>query len=306
MTLSSDGSPPPPRPALRQTVKGAARTLATAAGRLRLRRGRGSRVVVLCYHSIHPTKDFASATPTDFARQLDWLQEHCDLIRLEDVLSTARAVPRARPSVCLTFDDGYADNFEYAFPALQRRGIPATFFVVTGLLEHEGEAVVRQQRLRRSAYADVRPMAWSHVRAMRDQGMEIGAHTHSHPNLARLTPSAAREELRRSKEVLEDRLGHRVDAMAYPFGKPRRHFGPDTVDMVAEAGYRTACAVLFRGVRPSDSPLAIPRFFVTSQDGPGGVADKVLGMCDLLGAWQEHCPLPLAKRISPEDFTPCP
>jgi peptidoglycan/xylan/chitin deacetylase (PgdA/CDA1 family) len=261
------------------------------------------RVVVLCYHSIHPTKSFASATPELFARHLDWLAESCHVVPLRAVAAGDTAAGRGgtRPTVAITFDDGYADNFEFAFPLLQARRIPATFFVTAGLADHDPRAVARMQQLRCSEYADVRPMEWTDLQTMHAAGMEIGAHTCTHPNLARLSRSAAADELGRSKAILEDRLGIPIRSMAFPFGKPGRHFTPETVALAVAAGYEHACAVLFRAVRPTDSRLTIPRFFVT-RDDVGRLREKVLGAWDVIGAWQEHCPLWLARCVAPADF----
>lgn len=259
-----------------------------------------SRVVVLCYHSIHPTSAFASASPSAFARHLEWLATSCDVVPLAEIPSL-HSVPRSRPAVAITFDDGYLDNYEIAFPMLQRYGLPATFFVTVGFLEKDSGALARQQALRGADAADVRPLEWSQLRTMHAAGMEIGAHTYSHPNLAVLSDAQVLDELTRSKRILEDRLGRRVRAMAYPFGKPGCHFTARTAALVQHCGYEYACAILFRAVRHTDSPFAIPRLFVT-RDTVEGLRGKVHGAWDLIGLWQERCPLWLARAVSPEDF----
>ena len=100
-------------------------------------------------------------------------------------------------------------------------------------------------------------------------------------------------------------MGSAARAMAYPFGKPGRHFTEETVGLVEEAGYESACAVLFRSVRPTDSRFAIPRLFVT-RDSLDRLRDKVMGAWDLLGVWQERSPLWLAQMVSPVDFNEWP
>jgi peptidoglycan/xylan/chitin deacetylase (PgdA/CDA1 family) len=259
------------------------------------------RVVVLCYHSIHPTKSFASATPAAFGNHLDWLVERCAVVPLADIPAAMRTSERNRPAVAITFDDGYRDNYEFAFPELDSRRLPATFFLTAGLLDNDPAVVERQQRLRRSTRADVCPLAWEEVRVMQTAGMEIGAHTYTHPNLAGLSRGQVRDELQRSKDIIEERLGRRIRSMAYPFGKPRRHFTAETMSLVEEVGYEYACAVLFRDVRPSDSRVAIPRL-VISGDALPVLSEKVLGAWDVIGMWQEHCPLWAARLLSPRDF----
>jgi len=258
------------------------------------------RVVVLCYHSIHSTKSFRSADPSLFDSQLSWLKEHCDVIRFSDV-SKASGTVRTRPAVAITFDDGYLDNYEHAFPLLQKHGLPATFFLTVGLLEKHSAITARFQMLMQSSYEDIRPLEWSHVREMRNTGMEIGTHTFSHPNLAHLSPKAVEVELKRSKKIMEQRLGGPVTLMAYPFGKPGRHFREDTAQIAAAARYDYAAMVLFRAVSPRDSRLKIPRFFTTNDD-LSKLSAKIFGAWDLLGLWQANLPLPIARFVSPLDF----
>jgi len=286
---------------LRIYLKHAAMAVAREASRGWAPGDPSPRAVVLCYHSIHPTKSFASATPTTFGRHLDWLAAKCDVVPLDHIPQTVATPRRARPAVAITFDDGYVDNYDFAFPLLQDRDLPATFFVTAGLLEKDPVVLARAQMLRQSTYDDVRPLEWAQVRVMHAAGMEIGAHTYSHPNLARLTRLQARDELGRSKQIIEQRLGTQVRSMAYPFGKPGRHFTGQTATLVEEVGYEYACAVLFRAVRASDSRLAIPRLIVT-RDTVTGLREKVFGAWDLIGMWQERCPLWFARIVSPEDF----
>jgi peptidoglycan/xylan/chitin deacetylase (PgdA/CDA1 family) len=131
--------------------------------------------------------------------------------------------------------------------------------------------------------------------------MHIGSHTYGHPDLARLSRADAEEELRTSKELISDRLGAAVDLFAYPFGKPRVNFTATTMEAVRATGYRVAAAVMFRGMKESDSLLRLPRFF-TDGDSLAKLEAKVAGAYDLIGRWQEHAPLPLMRLVSPLDF----
>jgi len=261
----------------------------------------GRRVVVLCYHSVHPTKSFASATPAMFGAHLNWLKHNCTVIHFTQAKNAVNHNGGTRPSVVITFDDGYADNYEYAFPLLQQYGLPATVFLTAGLLENDPAVVERFRSLCRSSGEDVRPLTWSQIKEMRRARMEVGAHSYSHPNLARLERSQVQRELAQSKNILEDRLGEPVSSMAYPFGKPRVHFSVETERLAAEAGYEQAGAVLFRTVRHSDSQFAIPRFFVANDD-VDSLAGKVYGSWDFLGRWQERAPLAITRIVSPQDF----
>ena len=276
------------------------KALAVGFGHLLARNSR-SRVVVLCYHSVHPEKSFASATPTLFRLHLEWLAENCDIVPFDAALPTIASLPRRRPTVVVTLDDGYADNFDYAFPLIQCVSVPVTFFICAGLVRRDPLVVARFRRLRRSDDKGIRPLSWSQLREIVSAGHSIGAHTYSHPNLASLDLRAVEAELTASKGVLEDGLGQEISLMAYPFGKPRVHFTRETEDVVAQCGYKAAATAVFRAVRFTDSPYAIPRISVV-RDGIEALAEKVYGAWDLFGLWHERSPLWLRRLVSPEDF----
>ncbi len=264
---------------------------------------RRRRVVVLCYHSVHPTKHLTTARPELFDDHLAWLREHTDVVALADIPTMARTgMPEDRPAVAITFDDGFDDNHRHALPLLVKHGLTATFFTTTGLVGEDPDVLARFGGLLNAGRREYDPMAWSQVRELAAAGMDIGDHTYRHPTLSQLAPGAAREELRRSKDILEEQLGQRVRTMAYPFGKPRRHVQPFVTQIVRELGYEAATSILHRAVRPDDDPLTIPRFTVL-RDPIDRLAAKVNGpVWDVVGWGQEHLPLWVAKQVMPEDF----
>jgi peptidoglycan/xylan/chitin deacetylase (PgdA/CDA1 family) len=265
-----------------------------------LPRGRGGpRTVVLCYHSVHASKRYASVRPAAFSEHLAWLSEACDVVPLERALDPRP--PGARPAVAITFDDGYADNHETVAPELERHRLPATFFITTGLIDRDRAVVERFARQRGCAPAEIESLSWAEIADIRARGFAIGAHTHTHPVLGDLDDDRARDELVRAKDLLEHRLGFAVTSMAYPYGKAGRHFTERTMAIAAGAGYQHAAAVRFSAVAADDVPLALPRFFVDGDDLPSLQA-KVRGDWDYVGRWQERAPRWLARAVSPHDF----
>ena len=104
-------------------------------------------------------------------------------------------------------------------------------------------------------------MMTSHkVKAMRHAGMQIGAHTVSHPILARLTDEQARQEISDSKNCLEQLLGERVGLFAYPNGKPGEDYSPQSVDIVCSLGFDAAVSTAWGTHRAGDDLFQMRRF----------------------------------------------
>jgi peptidoglycan/xylan/chitin deacetylase (PgdA/CDA1 family) len=160
-----------------------------------------------------------------------------------------------------------------------------------------GEDVEQMLRCRQG---DALPLAWAQVRELRSSGMAIGSHTYSHPNLARLSRRDVEDELRKSKDLISNRLREPVDLFAYPFGKPKVHFTADTADAVRATGYGVGAAVIYRQVRASDSLMKIPRLFADG-DSLDKLDAKIGGDYDAIALWQEHAPLSVMKLVSPDD-----
>lgn len=90
-------------------------------------------VIVLIYHrvtTLTSDPEMLAVTPENFRQQMRYLKDTVSLVRFEDDWSNA-----VKPAVCITFDDGYADNALEALPILEEVGVPATFFVSTGTID---------------------------------------------------------------------------------------------------------------------------------------------------------------------------
>jgi peptidoglycan/xylan/chitin deacetylase (PgdA/CDA1 family) len=184
-------------------------------------------VPILMYHYIREVDKAAdplgfrlSVRPDRFAEQMDWLAVNgyspLTISDLAACLRRERNCP-ARP-VAITFDDGYADQALNALPVLNAHGFSATFYIATGLVGRPGY------------------MSWEQLELLRDSGMELGAHSVSHADLAALPLSAALHEITASRRALERRLDIRVRSFSYPAGSYTR----PVVELVVEAGFSSA------------------------------------------------------------------
>ncbi|WP_064744125.1 polysaccharide deacetylase family protein [Actinomadura oligospora] len=225
-------------------------------------------VAILMYHSVtdRPTPETRglSVPVAAFADQMAHLAAEGFTPLPFSALGSA-AHSRARRPVVITFDDGYADFHENALPILERHGFAATVFVTTGWLADAG------------ADAAGRPLdrmlSWAQAAEAAAHGIEIGGHSHSHPQLDQLDDHALREELVRSRDLLEERLGAPVRTMAYPFG----YSSARVRRMVRAVGYDTACAVANRMAAGAADPLAVPRLTVRATTRPRTFARVVEG-----------------------------
>ncbi|MCL6443034.1 MAG: polysaccharide deacetylase family protein [Alicyclobacillus sp.] len=167
--------------------------------------------LVLYFHHVHPTLDhYTSLKPDHFARSLDLVLRLVGPALDPAVLS---AKPEAwqpeTPSVLITFDDGYRDNVEYALPILERFGVKALFFVITGKI---GQSLDRE----RDPWKEY--MTWDELRDIQKAGHMIGAHTVSHPKLHELSVKDAQRETEQSILEIGRQIGVNPVHFAYPYG----------------------------------------------------------------------------------------
>lgn len=204
----------------------------------RLRQSGQVPVAILFYHRVADDCPNAWSLPTaDFARHLDWLQQHFDIVSLAEAQRRITSGSCQRPTVSITFDDGYADNARFAIPELVRRNLTATYFVATEF--------VRTQRPFPHDVAAGQPLPPNTVdqlRAFAEQGIEIGAHTCRHVDLGRVAGTAdIEEEIVGSAQQLEQWLDRPVRYFAFPYGLPA-NMTQAAVDVIAAHGFHGFCS----------------------------------------------------------------
>ena len=162
-------------------------------------------ITALCYHEVTPDRldDCMNVKPEVFRRHIREFKEagftFIHVGDLQKVAAGSQTLPEK--AVLISFDDGYADNYNYAFPILREEKVPATFFVVSSTIGNNNRMTAGQ------------------LREMQANGMKIGSHTVNHEKLTDMSAKEIDFELRSSKETLEKILGEPVCALAYPTGK---------------------------------------------------------------------------------------
>lgn len=209
--------------------------------------------IVIMYHSITATapSDPFAVSRQAFSGQIGWLLDAgYDIVPLPTLVEGLKTSdPGVGMQAVITFDDGYLDFVEEALPVLEAFGVPATVFLVTGML---GEKARFNEHS-----PDARLMDEDDVLSIRSCGIGLGSHTHSHANLPALDALALRRELDDSKEALI-RFGETFLSLSYPWGK----YSPREVFAAREAGYACALEVNPRTAAGSDL-YGISRFGVT-------------------------------------------
>lgn len=178
-------------------------------------------VIILAYHKVDDSNEQYSISPAEFERQISYLAESgYHTISLKDMyeaFSKNQKLPAK--SIVITFDDGYKDNLENALPIMEKYGMKGTVFVLAGSVGQPDY------------------LSWQDIKKMQSQKTEIGSHTFSHYNLSELDSGQQIEELKTSKTVLEEKLGTKIDFLAYPFGA----YNKSAIEGLQKSGYLGAC-----------------------------------------------------------------
>jgi peptidoglycan/xylan/chitin deacetylase (PgdA/CDA1 family) len=276
------------------------------------------RLSILIYHRVLSEPDYIRSGepgPQQFQWQMDLLARYFNPLSLSSALSLMETGSLPERAVCVTFDDGYADNAAVALPILKRFGIPATIFVSSSFLDggimwndRVIEAIKSSTRsaidmdmvglgtiglespgAKRAgafkildAIKHLSPkdredaveyvgsigaepskklmLSTEQMRHLYDSGMEIGAHTHTHPILTSLSPEKAKQEIIIGRQRIESLLDAKVNFFAYPNGKPIRDYQSLHRDIVQDAGFQAACSTHWGVSSPASDKWQLARF----------------------------------------------
>lgn len=239
---------------------------------------------VMMYHHVTPEGGMINATPENFESQLRWLKEKgWRSVRTDDVAAFLEGKALPKKSVLITFDDGYLDNWVYAYPLLKKYGFNAVCFLVTSWIHHGsvraklGEADLPhcpehrlcEQRIE-AGLSDEVILRWEEIEAMRAEGVfEFHSHTHTHTRWDLKTDGTDKNtqikwELAQSRRLLEQKLGRVSEHFCWPQG----YYDPDYVSIAKEMGFKYLYTTHAFGLnRPTTDPAAIHRFAVRNTHG---------------------------------------
>ncbi len=245
---------PPPADVVRHWVEG----------------GTTDRLPILMYHRIAASGSEALApyrvTPDAFEAQIRFLSEQgFKGVSVHDWSSHivfGSALPRG--AVAITFDDGYVDFLEHAWPVLDRYGFSATVFLVADRIGGSNTWD--------SEHGETIPLLdWPRIRELQASGIEFGSHTASHAWLPSLSSREVVAELTRSRQHLEDGLGTAVDSLAYPWGA----FNKRVQFLAGACGYEVGVSTAPGTCEARHALLALPRLEIEGSDSLESFAAKL-------------------------------
>lgn len=198
-------------------------------------------------------------TPRMFRFQMWYLKAAgFRVVPLNEILGILNGSANDEKLIAITFDDGFLDFYENAFPVLRQHNYPSTVFIVSDLAGKENlwdykEIGVKKQLL-----------GWDRIIEMKNNNVVFGSHTKTHPFLSRLSSKEMEEEISDSRKEIEEKLGVPVEYFCYPYGDYN-----DTVsDKVAKAGYLAAFTTKRGFVHQGDNRFDIRRCFVRLNTHP--------------------------------------
>ena len=186
--------------------------------------------LILAYHSVSRHRnDNLSVNEFEFEKQLIWLKN-----KKYNIVSIDEAYKSKKNKVAvITFDDGYMDNYQFAFPLLKKYGFIATIFLTTNLINTE--KIYHWDKSKVGVYGKeetFRILNWSQIFEMKQYGITFGSHTKSHQILTDISLSESKKEILMSRQILEEKLHSDINLFCYPEAVSYTHLTLPTKMMV--------------------------------------------------------------------------
>jgi len=214
-------------------------------------------IPVLMYHSIDYEKGNELRLPKEqFKEQMKYLKDNgyttLTLNELYNFLEKNKPIPEK--SIVITLDDGYVDNYTNAYPILKELGLNATVFVVTSNIDKDKRTLTSEQ-----------------IKEMDEAGIQIASHTYNHDKLDDLPYEKQLQTMKKSKDDLEKILNHKVDFIAYPYGK----WNEESIKAAKDAGYKMAFTTQGGWSNKQDGIYTLNRVYISSLKGIDNFKDRI-------------------------------
>ncbi|WP_333871605.1 polysaccharide deacetylase family protein [Desulforamulus putei] len=226
-----------------------------------------NKALILNYHHLDPNPRTSSTiSPRLFAEHMKYLKDHgyhvISLQQLKNYLLAPRTkgagnghhgnIALPDRAVVITFDDGYASFYEYAYPVLKEYGFPSTMFTIVGKVSNSPNEIPK--------------LTWQQVKELAATGLvDFQSHTYDmHYLVGKKSaliaehPQKVQKDLHMSRDVLSFHTGRFVDAIAYPFG----HYNPSLIHIARQEGFKLGFTLNQGAVQKGMNPMQLPRVAV--------------------------------------------
>jgi peptidoglycan/xylan/chitin deacetylase (PgdA/CDA1 family) len=205
-----------------------------------------SAIPIFMYHYIReysnpkdPVGKNLSVSPKKFEEHLAWLKDNGYQTVFPDFFKDPQ--PVSFKPVILTFDDGYQDAYDAAFPILQKYQLAGMFYLIVDKIGTPGY------------------LTWDEIVRMQKAGMAFGSHTLTHPDLRNLAEANLAREIEESKEILGQKIGREITDFCYPSGK----YDGATVKELQKDNYQTAVTTDSGISNVKEDPFLLKRLRIT-------------------------------------------
>jgi peptidoglycan/xylan/chitin deacetylase (PgdA/CDA1 family) len=198
-------------------------------------------------------------------------EKNYSVINLQDLKKSFDARDSTK-CVVLTFDDGFYDFFTNAFSILKKYNFSATVFLPTGFIHNE-----------RLSFKGKECMTWNEVRHVQSKGINFGSHTVTHLQLNNLSTKEIENEIKLSKNKIEDETGIMVESFSYPYAFPEnKEFGITLRTLLKKCGYTNGVTTKIGTANNGDDTFFQPRLPVNTADDILFFEAKLQGSYDWL------------------------
>lgn len=212
---------------------------------------------VLMYHYIRKVDKKSdllgynlSTDPDLFRQEMEWLKDN-RYVPITPSQALAGEIPAK--AIILTFDDGYRDFYENAFPILKEEGFTAACGIIVSKIDLSGFLTETQ------------------LKELSDYGIELMSHSMTHPDLKELEERNAASEIAKSKQQLESMIGKSVPFFVYPSGR----YSDKTTSLLKKAGYSGAFTTEPGFADFQDGPFALKRIRIDNRDSLESFQEKI-------------------------------
>lgn len=225
------------------------------------------RIPILMYHSISEDKSNSvhsyyktTTSPRIFSEQMNFLAENnyrvISVNEITELFNSLHSITEQKYAI-ITFDDGFRDFYTEAFPILQKYGFTSTVYLPTTFISKN-----------RGVFKDKECLNWDEVIYLYKQGVTFGSHTVTHPQLKSLKRDEVEREIKKSKEIIEDKIGKPVDSFSYPYAFPEKDkdFTGYLKNILKKYDYKNAVSTRIGTTTSQNEPFSLKRIPVNSCD----------------------------------------